>query len=262
MDLHTALDVKPGDLVAFVGAGGKTTAIWQSLRSLVAHGERVVFTTTTHIFKPRQAPLLIDSLPDPALVAFILTRWPAIILAAGLGEEGDPQMAARCPYPATPRKLTGLKPEVVTDLARRLPGITWLVEADGAKGRALKAPADHEPVVPSGARRVIVVGSLAALGRPLDDETVHRADRAAALLRVSPGTPITPDMVAGLLGHARGGLKSVPPRAGVVVLLTQIEPTPRPEAATVARQLLAGRRIRRVVLARLRAAQPVLEVWE
>jgi len=106
MELHAALDVKPGDLVAFVGAGGKTTAIWQSLRSLVAHGERVVFTTTTHIFKPRQAPLLIDSLPDPALVAFLLTRWPAIILAAGLDEEGDPQMAARCPYPATPLRWT------------------------------------------------------------------------------------------------------------------------------------------------------------
>lgn len=262
MDLPAALNIRPGDLVAFVGAGGKTTAIWHLLRSLVARGERVIFTTTTHIFKPRQAPLLIESLPDPALVAFLLTRWPAIILAAGLGEEGDPQMAARCPYPATPRKLTGLKPEVVTELARRLPGITWLVEADGAKGRALKAPADHEPVIPSGARQVVVVGNLAALGRPLDDETVHRADRAAALLRVPPGTPITPDMVAGLLGHEHGGLKSVPPRAGVVVLLTQIEPAPRPEAAAIAQQLLLGRRIRRVVLANPRAPNPVLEVWE
>lgn len=262
MELHTALNVQPGDLVAFVGAGGKTTAIWRLLRSLVAHGERVVFTTTTHIFKPRQAPLLIDSSPDPAQVAFLLTRWPAIILAAGLGEEGDPQMAAQCPYPATPRKLTGLKPEVVTDLARRLPGITWLVEADGAKGRALKAPADHEPVIPSGARQVVIVGNLAALGRPLDNETVHRADRAAALLRVPPGTPITPDMVAGLLGHARGGLKSVPPKAAAAVLLTQPEPTPRPEATAIAQQLLLGRRIRRVVLANLRAPDPVLEVWE
>lgn len=262
MDLLAALSVQPGGLVAFVGAGGKTTAIWRLLRSLVARGERAVFTTTTHIFKPRQAPLLIESSPDPALVAFLLTRWPAIILAAGLGEEGDPQMAARCPYPATPRKLTGLKPEVVTDLARRLPGITCLVEADGAKGRALKAPADHEPVIPSGARRVVIVGSLAALGRPLDDETVHRADRAAALLRVPTGTPITPDMVAGLLGHAQGGLKSIPPRAGVAVLLTQEEPAPRPEAAAIAQQLLLGRRIRRVVLANPRAPDPVLEVWE
>lgn len=262
MDLPTALNIQPGDLAAFVGAGGKTTAIWHLLRSFVARGERVIFATTTHIFKPRQAPLLLDPAPDPVQIALILSLRPALILAAGLGEEGDPQMAARCPYPASARKLTGLKPEVITDLAPRLPGVTWLVEADGAKGRALKAPADYEPVIPSRARRVVVVGSLAALGRPLDDATVHRAERAAALLRVSPGIPITPDMVAGLLGHTRGGLKSIPSKATVVALLTQSEPSPRPEATTVARQLLLGRRIRRVVLVNWRAANPILEVWE
>ena len=106
------------------------------------------------------------------------------------------------------------------------------------------------------------MGSLAALGRPLDDGTVHRAERAAALLRVPLGVPITPDMVAGLLGHAGGGLRAIPPRAAVVALLTQPEPDPRPEAAAIARQLLLGRRIRRVVLANLRAPDPVLEVWE
>ncbi len=262
MDLATALNIQPGDLVAFVGAGGKTTTIWHLLRSFVARGERAIFTTTTHIFKPRRAPLLLNPSPDPAQVALVLTRWSAVILAAELGEGGDPEMAARCPYPASPRKLVGLKPDVITDLARRMPGVTWLVEADGAKGRALKAPADYEPVIPSGARQVIIVGSLFALGRPLDDATVHRADRAAALLRVPLGIPITPDMVAGLLGHARGGLKAVPPRAVVVALLTQPEADPRPEAPTIARQLLLGRRIRRVVLANPRAPDPVLEVWE
>lgn len=262
MDLPTALDLKIGELVAFVGAGGKTTTIWLLMRALVGQGERVVFTTTTNIFKPRRAPLLLDPSPDPALIALLVTRWRAIVLAAGTGEEGDPQMVAHCPYPASPQKLNGLKPEAVTDLARRLPGTTWLVEADGAKGRLLKAPADPEPVIPSSAGRVVIVGSLAALGRPLNDTFVHRAELAAALLRVPHGTPITPDMVAGLIGHASGGLKSIPPRAATVALLTQIEPAPRPEAAAIARQLLIGRRIRRIVLANLRAPNPVLEVWE
>lgn len=261
MDLLNALDVKPGEVVAFVGAGGKTTAIWHLLRFLVACGERVIFTTTTHIFKPLRAPLMLDPCPDAAQIALVLLERSAVILAAGMGEEGDPEMAAHSPYPATPRKLNGLRPEVINDLAPRLPGVTWLVEADGARGRALKAPAEYEPVIPSGARRVVVVGSLAALGRPLNDATVHRAERAAVLLGVPLGVPITPDMVAGLLGHASGGLKAIPPKASVAALLTQSEPTPRPEAATVARQLLLGQRIRRVVLANLRAPDPVLEVW-
>lgn len=262
MDLLTALNLKPGELVAFVGAGGKTTAIWSLLRALAARGERAIFTTTTHIFKPRQAPLLLDPSPDPAQIAALLTRWPALILAAGIGEAGDPQMAARCPYPASIQKLSGLKPEVVTDLATRLPGVTWLVEADGARGRELKAPADHEPAIPAGSDRVVIVGSLAALGRPLDDATVHRAEQAAKLLRVPLGVPITPDMIAGLIGHARGGLKAVPPKATAVALLTQLGSEPQPDAAGIACQLLLGKRIRRVVLASPRAKNPVLEVWE
>lgn len=262
MDLLTALGWTPGEIIAFVGAGGKTTTIWLLLRALAARGERAVFVTTTHILKPRQAPLLLDPSPDPALIALLLTRWRAIVLAAHADEEGDPQMVARCPYPASPQKLKGLQPEVVTDLARRLPNVNWLVEADGAKGRELKAPADHEPAIPSGAHRVVIIGSIAALGRPLDEQTVHRAERAAALLRVPPGTLITPEMVAGLMGNVRGGLKSVPPRAAAIALLTQLEPAPRSEAATIARQLLLGRRIRRVVLANLRLPDPVLEVWE
>lgn len=262
MDLQTALNVNPGELVALVGAGGKTTTIWRLLRSLVAQGKHTVFTTTTHIFKPRQAPLLLDPSPDPALIAMALVKWKAILLAAGLGEEGDPQMAARAPYPASPRKLIGLAPDVLSALAQRLPGVTWLVEADGAKGRGLKAPADHEPVIPRSAHRVIIVGSLDVLGLPLNEATVHRPERAAALLRVPPGTPITPAIISGLMGHAQGGLKGIPPQAAVVALLTQRADHPRPEAATIARHLLLGRRISRVVLANLRAPQPILEVWE
>ncbi|RME30810.1 MAG: putative selenium-dependent hydroxylase accessory protein YqeC, partial [Thermoflexia bacterium] len=260
--LQTALDIRAGELIALVGAGGKTTTIWHLLCSLVARGEPVVFTTTTHIFKPRQAPLLLDPSPDPALVAMLLTRWKALLLAADLGEGGDPQMAAQAPYPATPRKLVGLAPDILSNLAQRLPGVTWLVEADGASGRGLKAPADHEPVIPRAAQRVVIVGSLDVLGLPLDETTVHRPERAAAILRVPPGTPITPEVVSGLMGHAQGGLKGVPPGAAAVALLTQRGDHPRPEAAVIARHLLLGRRIHRVVLANPRVPHPVLEVWE
>ena len=54
----------------------------------------------------------------------------------------------------------GLEPEVLGDLARRLPEITWLVEADGAKGRLLKAPEEYEPVIPDETDRVIVVAAF------------------------------------------------------------------------------------------------------
>ena len=303
-------------MVAFVGAGGKTTAAWRLLRLLVESGERVVFTTTTRIFEPRErdVPLLLAPEPDPAEIERLLARSPALVLAAGRGEEVevDPAHPARSPYAAFATKLVGLAPDVLSALAQRLPGVTWLVEADGAKGRLLKAPAEYEPVLPAGAERVVVVAGLEAIGRPLDEHTVHRPEIAARLLglpgscakpppQVGVGSQlrqarldvITPAMVATLLGHQAGGLKGIPPQVQVVVLLTQwgdalaapagpgemqpearlqpgnSRPAPRttdhvshPHAEAIARQLLSGARIGRVVLANLRAAEPVLKMWE
>ena len=164
MNLQTTLGVKPGELVALVGAGGKTMTAWRLMNLLVGSGERVIFTTTTRIFRPRDTSLLLTPSPTSAEIARRLAESPALVLAATLGEMGDSAQAAHSPYPADPIKLVGLDAKVVNDLARKLSGVTWLVEADGAKGRLLKAPAEYEPVIPSRSNRVIVVAGLDAIG--------------------------------------------------------------------------------------------------
>ena len=261
MDLQTAIGLRPGELVAFVGAGGKSTAAWRLLCTLASSGERAVFATTTHIFQPRSAPLILASNPNPTDIARALTESPTLFLAAARGERGDPEHAARSSYPARSVKLVGLEPEVLSGLAQRLPGVTWLVEADGAKGRLLKAPAEHEPVIPGEATRVVIVACLDVIGKPLDDRAVHRPEIAARLLRVSPGATLTPDLLASLINHPSGGLKGIPQHAEAVALLTQWDKRPSSRAGMVARQLLSGHRVHRVALANLRASDPVLEVW-
>ena len=243
MDLKTALGLEPGEMVAFVGAGGKTTTAWRLLRSCVDSGEQVVFTTTTRVFQPKDAVLILDSNPNPGEIAQELLRSQTLVLAAGRGESGDPEHAARSPYPADPVKLVGLEPEVLDNLAHQLPGVTWLVEADGAKGRLLKAPAAREPVIPAGADLVIIVAGLDAIGERLDERTVHRPEIAAHILGVAPGTIITPEMFVHLISHPAGGLKGIPAQAKVVVLLTRWTDRPAVHADTVARQLSSNPRI-------------------
>jgi len=251
LGLRAALGLRSGELIALVGAGGKTTAAWWLLRSLVDSGEQAVFTTTTRIFQPKEVALILDPNPDPEEIAHKLQKSQALVLAAGRGESGDPARAARSPYPADHVKLVGLEPEVLDDLACRLPEVTWLVEADGAKGKLLKAPAEYEPVIPARAGRVIVVAGLDAIGKPLDERTVHRSEIAVRLLGVSLGAAVTPDLFAGLVGHPSGGLKGIPDGAEVVVLLVQWNGCPTIYANTIARQLLSNRRITRVVSANL-----------
>ena len=262
MDLGTALGARTGEVLAVAGAGGKTTTGWRLLLQLVEAGSPVVFTTTTHIFEPRDAPCVLNPDPDATDIRAALRVSPALFLAARRGEAGDPGQAAHSPYPAHPSKLVGLEPQVLDELARRLPGVTWVVEADGARGLLLKAPAEHEPVIPDAAGRVVVVAGLGAIGRPLDGRTVHRPEIAAGLLGLSLGATITASHVAELVGHARGGLKGIPDQAEALVLLAWWGGPPPAEAGAVARPLLSGGRISRVILADLRAADPVRQVWD
>src|SRR5439155_10528798 len=53
--LAEALGVTTGDVVALVGGGGKTTAMFRLAREIVERGERVLTTSTTHIFAEQVA---------------------------------------------------------------------------------------------------------------------------------------------------------------------------------------------------------------
>src|SRR5208337_1665177 len=74
-------------------------------------------------------------------------------------------------------KIRGFAPEMIARLWQS--GIAdWIiVEADGAAGRPLKAPASHEPVIPSVTRHVVAVAGLRAIGLPLDESHVFRTGR-------------------------------------------------------------------------------------
>jgi probable selenium-dependent hydroxylase accessory protein YqeC len=261
LDLRTAVELRSGELIALVGAGGKTTTAWQLMCQLSGSDEYVVFATTTRIFQPVDLPLILSPDPDPKEIARTLTVSKVLVLAAGRGETGDPNHAARSPYSTDCVKLTGLEPDVLNDLARRLPEVTWLVEADGAKGRMLKAPAEYEPVIPSGADRVIVVAGLGVIGQPLDEGSVHRPEIVANLLGVPMGEVVTPELFVELVGHPEGGLKGIPDDAEVVVLLTRWEEPLHTHADGVAQGLLANGRVGRVALVDLSRSAPVLKVW-
>ncbi len=49
-----------------------------------------------------------------------------------------------------------------------------IIEADGARKLPIKAPAEHEPVIPEFVNTVITVIGLSGLGKPLTEEWVHR----------------------------------------------------------------------------------------
>jgi molybdenum cofactor cytidylyltransferase len=271
MQINEALKIQRGDVVSFVGAGGKTTAAMRLADELSDAGQQVIFTTTTKIMEPipRESEYLLISNDTDRMLARIpelLARYPRVILAHQRLEESDTSIGEdiNYPFPVRTNKVKGIEAQTVDHLAQLLGGrVPILVEADGAKHRSLKAPAAHEPVVPVSTTLLVPMASLHVLGKPLSDGYVFRPERVAALSGTALGEPVTVDTVAAVLTHPQGGLKALPPQARVVPLLNQWEgETASEEAREVAELVLRHERIQRVVVASLRQADPVLDIIE
>jgi probable selenium-dependent hydroxylase accessory protein YqeC len=198
------------DVVAVAGAGGKTTLVYRLAREAGQAGLRVLVTSTTHMGTQPEAvtgPVVFEEDPDPD------TR-----LAAALRDAGRATLLGRR---LRPDKLEGVAPERVDALAGRADLI--LIEADGARGRSLKMPAPHEPVIPRSTTVVVVVAALDVLGRPLDEACVHREELVAAATGRKPGETVDEDAVVSALIHAEGYPARITPRMRAAVFLNKAE---------------------------------------
>jgi molybdenum cofactor cytidylyltransferase len=212
MRLSTALRISDGEIVAFVGGGGKTTAMFRLAEEIVEAGGRVITTTTTRIFAAQIA------LAPRHFSAFEANR---AAVEAALDRHGHVLITG--PVNTDEGKAMAVSPGLVEDL-RAIPGLSAiLIEACGSRMRPFKAPAEHEPVIPDVTTLVVPVAGADVFGAPLTDERVHRAELVGAIAGVNAGEIVTPEIVARVIGHARGGLKNVPPGARAIVLINKVE---------------------------------------
>lgn len=138
------------------------------------------------------------------------------------------------------QRMTALSVELLEGLSQfaKQHGVPLLIEADGARRLALKAPADHEPAIPQFVETVVVVAGLFALGKAIERAT-HRPDRFAEVAGLSVEDAVTGEAVAKMLLHPLGGLKNIPAAARRVALLNQADsPDLQAIAQRIADQLL------------------------
>lgn len=233
-----------GFSLALVGAGGKTTALFQLARQLTARRyPAALVATTTHLGVWQAAAA------DRHLIAAGRADLAAL-------EGGLPPGVTLVSSPSIGDRLGGLRPDVLLwlhEICRKC-AAPLLIEADGGRGRPLKAPADHEPALPDFVETVVVVAGLSGLGQPLTDEQVHRLDIFTHLSNLKIGDIITAEAVARLLTHPEGGLKGIPAGARRVALLNQADSPARQAAGgKIASSLLAH--YETVVIAALQNAQ-------
>lgn len=209
-------------VLSLVGAGGKTSLMFHLARLLTRAGQRVLTTTTTKIYEPtpeQSTSVLVAS--DPQAILSQATAGPGqpshlTVAAARIDAEG---------------KLKGFAPQTIDQFADS--GLfDWiLVEADGAARRPLKAPAEHEPVIPVSSNIVIAVAGLDALESPLSEAGVFRAELAAERMGLQLGENISASALCRLISHPLGFFKGAPDTALRIVFLNKADTPARREAA-------------------------------
>ncbi len=252
MQLEQSLRCRDHDVIAFVGAGGKTTAMFRLADELAAHGKRVVLATTTRLFIAQA----IEAQPVVAIRYDGSRDFLARIRAALASQPRTLIVGKDIPD----AKVAGVPPTFIDELAALGAVDTVLYEADGARMLPFKAPAAHEPVLAESTTLLVPVIGAIAMGAPLDDSHVHRAAIVARLAGARLGDTVTPTMVARVLAHAEGGLKAKPRDARVVAFVNQVENETQLEfARQLARLLLGYKQIGAVAIGAVQQDNPIRE---
>lgn len=230
--ISRALNIGLKDIVVLVGGGGKTTIISRLNKELLGSGFKIVITTTTKMYPPLSNDsdsglVIIDSTTDWQLdLIKVASVNGYVYIAKGFSPEG---------------KMTGLSALEVQEIWKLNCADILLIEGDGARGRAFKAPRMHEPAIPGIATIVVPVVGVDCIGKPLSEEFFHAPGQVGALTGLCLGEIVSESDVARVLMHTGGYRKGLPPNARWVPFINKVESkADEIKALNLARILIEG----------------------
>ena len=182
-----ALQIKQGDIVCLVGAGGKTSLMFQLAKEAKDVGMKVLVTTSTRIFIPEANQYNAIDLSGRGFSS-------AQIDGAGIYLAGIPA--------PEPEKICGLSNVQIGACKGRFDLI--LIEADGSARKPLKGWKDTEPVIYPQATKTIGVLDIQAIGQAMTPELIHRLDIFLELVGARAGDQVALNHLEAMVMHGKG----------------------------------------------------------
>lgn len=193
-------------MIALVGAGGKTSAMYALGKHFAGNGLRVLVTTTTKVMMPEKNEadrVLLGDRTDEFTIS------DGELLFKGLSvDESD--------------KVTGYNPDVLSGWDESLYDVL-IYEADGAMRKPIKAPREGEPQIADGTTHVIGVIGLDAIGQIMSEDTVHRSALFSQVTDCHLGDHIDVSHVFNLVIHPEGLFKNINETSRKILLLTKMD---------------------------------------
>ena len=209
--LARSLRLESRELISLVGGGGKSTLLFQIARS--APGSTIA-TTTTKMGERQSGGFPIIEGPDFFGLQERSRNEPVFVRQSVKNGKSLGVSSDQCDHWFADKSLCDY----------------MVVEADGARHRPFKAPANFEPVVPSSTSVLLSVIGADALGRVIADQC-HRPLRVAAIAGCSPYQRLTPPRAAAVLISPSGPFKNTPQNARRIVVVTKV-PSERDDRTT------------------------------
>ena len=210
-------------VVCIVGAGGKTSLLFQLAAEARTLGFRTLVSTTTKMLIPDR-----DECDDIDLTGHgFVDKAP---LNPGIYVTGKPVSSV---------KIMGLSEDV---LIKNSPYFDLvLLEADGAAEKPLKGWLDTEPVIPAFTTHTIGVVDIQTIGKTISEKLVHRLDRFSLLTGAKPGDLVSVEHLKKIVIHREGLFFHASGKK--IVYINKVESIENQRNSEMLMTLLSGQRV-------------------
>ncbi len=202
-------------MIALVGGGGKTSLMFALARAAVERGASVITATTTHIRPPA---------PEQGKTVLLAEKYAGVDFVGLVRKKISihRHLTLGWGYSPETNKISGLPARILDELCVERVVDYILVEADGSRNMPLKAPAAHEPALPSGAHSCLALLGLDGLFLPMR-QGVFRMELALEMCGQNPDDPPCADLPAHLALHEKGLLRLCPLGMDMAVICNKAE---------------------------------------
>jgi probable selenium-dependent hydroxylase accessory protein YqeC len=222
MLISEALNLKEKAFMSLVGAGGKSTLFNRLAEELLLKNKRMILTTTSKMFSWQLAPFIKkgrlieghneETIRECIKKYFSLKRKVGRLAVIGEKIEDSGE-----------EKISGPPPDWLDKWWEDKLADYFLIEADGASGRPVKASASHEPVIPLSTTDLVGVIGIDALGLSLQEENVFRSEIFSRLTGLKLGEKIGIEALTLLICHPEGLFKGAPPDCRRHLFINKVE---------------------------------------
>ncbi len=188
LEIWKFFNLKNRDTLSFVGGGGKTTTIFKLAGELKNLNRKVLITTTTAMYNPKEEQYDYYFLRD---IEGFSPKAGTITVLGDRIENG---------------KLLGSSVSTIERIANRQLFDFILIEADGSKGKPIKAYAHYEPVIPSCTTMTVGIIGLDCLGKKIE-AIAHRPEKLIRVVDAGLNDIIDEDMIVRLILDEKGLFK-------------------------------------------------------